>query len=179
MVNYRRNFIPGGTYFFTVALRNRHSSRLVEHIDALREVFRKTKEARPFEINAVVILPEHLHTLWTLPPGDANYPARWKAIKSGFTHELEKRGLMITKRKDGSALLWQRRYWEHTIRDEDDLNSHIDYIHHNPVKHGWVERVMDWPHSSFHRYVRQGLLPASWGYGAYSEPVAGEPGGAD
>ena len=162
MVNYRRNFVPGGSYFFTVTLRMRNSQQLVESIDLLRLAFRKTQEAKPFKIEAIVVLPEHLHSIWTLPPNDSDYPGRWKSIKSIFTRELEKSGVVVEKRKDGSALIWQRRYWEHTIRDVDDLYRHIDYIHFNPVKHGLVERVKDWPYSSFHRYVRQGLLSPDW-----------------
>jgi len=162
MVNYRRNLVLGGTYFFTVTLRKRNSRQLVESIDLLRMAFRKTMAAKPFQIDAIVVLPEHLHSIWTLPPNDSDYPGRWKAIKATFTRELEKSGLPVDKRKDKSALIWQRRYWEHTIRDADDLKRHIDYIHFNPVKHGLVERVIDWPYSSFHLYVRQGLLPPDW-----------------
>lgn len=162
MVNYQRNFVPGGTYFFTVALRNRHSTQLTDSIQLLRQSFRDTMRSRPFRIDAIVVLPEHLHTIWTLPPDDSDYPARWKAIKSNFSHRLSKSGILVEKRRDGSTLVWQRRYWEHTIRDAEDLNRHIDYIHINPVKHGLVERVADWPFSSFHRYVQRGLLPADW-----------------
>ena len=162
MVNYRRNLVLGGTYFFTVTLRKRNSRQLLESIDLLRLAFRKTMDAKPFQIEAMVVLPEHLHSIWTLPPNDSDYPGRWKAIKAIFTRELEKSGVAVDKRKDGSALIWQRRYWEHTIRDADDLKRHIDYIHYNPVKYGLVKRVIDWPYSSFHRYVRQGLLPADW-----------------
>ncbi|MGZ8946169.1 MAG: REP-associated tyrosine transposase [Methylococcaceae bacterium] len=175
MVNYRRNFVPGGTYFFTVTLRMRNSRRLVESIDLLRLAFRKIREAKPFQIEAMVVLPEHLHSIWTLPPNDSDYPGRWKAIKSVFTRELEKSGVPVIKRKDGSALIWQRRYWEHTIRDLNDLNQHIDYIHFNPVKHGLVTRVVDWPYSSFHRYVRQGLLPPDWAGENVDGMTLGEP----
>jgi len=162
MVNYRRNLVLSGTYFFTVTLQKRNSRQLVESIDLLRLAFRKTMTTKPFQIDAMVVLPEHLHSIWTLPPNDSDYPGRWKAIKAIFTRELEKSGVYVEKRKDGSALIWQRRFWEHTIRDADDLKRHIDYIHFNPVKHGLVERVIDWPYSSFHRYVRQSLLPPDW-----------------
>lgn len=162
MVNYRRNFVPGGTYFFTVALRNRHSSQLTDSICLLRESFRDTMRAKPFRIDAIVVLPDHLHAIWTLPPDDGDYPGRWKAIKSDFSRRLLKSGILVEKRQDGSMLVWQRRYWEHTIRDNEDLNHHIDYIHINPVKHGLVKQVADWPFSSFHRYVKQGLLPSNW-----------------
>ncbi|MGH8606609.1 MAG: REP-associated tyrosine transposase, partial [Gammaproteobacteria bacterium] len=111
-----------------------------------------------------------------------DYPGRWKAIKSRFTRALETSGQKLGKRKDGSALVWQRRYWEHTVRNDEDLNRHIDYIHFNPVKHGWVARVSEWPYSSFHRYVRQGVLPATWGTGEslddcdmeFGEPLSGD-----
>lgn len=175
MVNYRRHFVPGGTYFFTVALLDRHSRWLTEYIGLLREAFRDTRAHLAFEIDAIVVLPEHLHTLWTLPPGDDRYPARWQAIKAGFVRGLNKRDLATTRRTDGSALVWQRRYWEHTIRDEADKHRHIDYIHFNPVKHGWVKSVADWPYSSFHRYVREGLLPANWGGTAIMGGPVGEP----
>lgn len=162
MVNYRRNFIPGGTYFFTLALHDRRSKQLTYSIDLLRQAFRDTIRAKPFRIDAIVVLPDHLHTIWTLPPDDCDYPARWKAIKANFSRRLSKSGILVEKRHDGSALVWQRRYWEHTIIDTEDLNRHIDYIHINPVKHGLVERVADWPFSSFHRYVKQDLLPSNW-----------------
>jgi putative transposase len=175
MVNYRRNFVSGGTYFFTVTLRKRNSRQLVESIDLLRLAFRKTREAKPFEIDAMVVLPEHLHSIWTLPPNDSDYPGRWRSIKSIFTRELERSGVLVEKRKDGSAIIWQRRYWEHTIRDAGDLIHHIDYIHFNPVKHGLVERVIDWPYSSFHRYVKQGLLPPNWAGENIEDMKMGEP----
>jgi putative transposase len=175
MVNYRRNFVPDGTYFFTVTLRNRHSQQLTRSIDLLIQAFRNTLRIKPFSCDATVILPDHLHAIWTLPPGDIDYPGRWKAIKSNFSRGLAKSGIPVEKRHDGSALVWQRRYWEHTIRDNNDLNRHIDYIHMNPVKHGWVKRVADWPYSSFHRYVRHGLLPLDWASNSLSDTIGGEP----
>ena len=175
MVNYRRNFVPGGTYFFTVTLRVRNSRQLVESIDLLRLAFRKTLEAKPFQIDAMVVLPEHLHSIWTLPPNDSDYPGRWKAIKSVFTRELEKIGGSVDKRKDGSALIWQRRYWEHLLRDDDDFARHIDYIHYNPVKHGYTTRPADWPYSSFHRFVKQGLLSPDWAGENIEDMNLGEP----
>jgi putative transposase len=175
MVNYRRNFVPGGTYFFTVALRNRQSRQLTQSIDLLHRAFRDTLRSQPFQIDAIVILPDHLHTIWTLPPGDSDYPARWKAVKSNFSRLLVKSGIPVEKRQDGSTLVWQRRYWEHTIRDHNDLNRHIDYIHFNPVKHGLVSRVADWPFSSFHRYVKLGLLSLDWASETVCDSVGGEP----
>ena len=163
MVEYRRNRIPGGTYFFTVTLADRRSRVLTEHIWQLRETFRRVLRERPFRIEAVVVLPDHLHTLWTLPIGDSDYSARWRAIKSRFTHAVRKCGVPLSPNAKGEYDLWQRRYWEHTIRDEDDLQKHVDYIHYNPVKHGLVTRVVDWPFSSFHRYIRLGQLSSNWG----------------
>jgi REP-associated tyrosine transposase len=163
MVRYRRNLLPGGTFFFTAALADRGSSTLTQHILALRAAMARTKRDHPFRIDAVVILPEHLHLMMTLPPHDTNFPARWYLIKRRFTQALANTGIAMPRRRNGEIALWQRRYWEHTIRDEIDFERHADYIHFNPVKHGLVNRVRDWPYSSFHRYVRLGLLPQDWG----------------
>ena len=163
MVQYRRNLVEGGTYFFTVTLVDRRSRVLAEHGDTLRQVVRRVQDARPFTIVAMVVLPEHLHAIWTLPRGDADYSGRWRAIKAGFTHDLCRRGTTMTHNSKGEYALWQRRFWEHTLRDDLDLSQHVDYIHYNPVKHGLVRQVKDWPWSSFHRYVQQGLLPENWG----------------
>lgn len=164
MTEYRRAKIPGATYFFTVNCAERSGNRLlVDHIDRLRPIFRKVKSEHPFEIDAMVVLPEHLHCIWTLPPGDADYPTRWALIKAGFSRAIpavERRSMSRIKR--GERGIWQRRYWEHLIRDDPDFQRHVDYIHWNPVKHGWVRRVKDWPHSSFHAYVRRGIYPANW-----------------
>lgn len=162
MVLYRRNFVQGGTFFFTVALRDRYKSYLIDYIDELRLSFQECKAKCPFDINAIVILPEHLHCIWTLPEREDNYPNRWRLIKSKFTRRLVRRGVKLIKDKHGQYNLWQRRYWEHTIRGERDLNTHVDYIHFNPVKHGLVRRVVDWPYSSFHRFVEKGKLPVDW-----------------
>ena len=162
MVHYRRNRVAGGTYFFTVTLLDRRSTVLTENIGLLRGAFRRVRLVRPFEMVAWVVLPEHLHTIWTLPQGDSDYSGRWRAIKAGVTHDLVRGGMELARNAKGEYNLWQRRFWEHTVRDENDLVRHVDYIHYNPVKHGWVEQVKDWPWSSFHRYVRQGLLPEDW-----------------
>ena len=162
MVLYRRNRVAGGTFFFTVTLRDRTSFLLVDRIDQLREAFRQTKRARPFHIEALVVLPEHLHTVWTLPPDDDDYSGRWRAIKAWFTRSLAESGVSIRRDVKGEYNLWQRRFWEHTIRDEMDLKRHVEYVHYNPVKHGWVARVRDWPHSSFHRYVQAGVYSLDW-----------------
>src|SRR5689334_1959829 len=109
MVRYRRNFVPGGTYFFTVTLADRSSCALLDHIDALRAAFRITRRERPFTIDAIVILPEHLHAIWTLPQGDADFSGRWKRIKAHFTHSLVAAGAPVARRRNGEFVLWQRR----------------------------------------------------------------------
>src|SRR5262249_39941628 len=113
-------------------------------------------------IEAVVVLPDHLHCIWTLPPDDKDYSHRWRLIKSRFSRALSAAGAPVRKNARGEYNVWQRRFWEHTVRDEQDFNAHVDYIHYNPVKHGLVTRVADWPHSSFHRFVRVGWLDADW-----------------
>ncbi|HLH93824.1 MAG TPA: transposase [Xanthobacteraceae bacterium] len=172
MVRYRRNLIPGGTFFFTVTLADRSASLLTDNIASLRHAFRTTREERPFEIDAIVILPEHLHVLMSLPEGDADFPGRWRRIKSVFTRHVVALGVSATRSHRGEYGLWQRRYWEHTIRDQTDFARHFDYIHYNPAKHGWVMRAGDWPHSSFHRYVRSGLLPGDWAGAGEPEATA-------
>ena len=162
MVSYRRCRLAGGSYFFTVTLRDRQANTLVDKIDDLRSVVKRTRQERPFRIDAFVVLPEHLHAVWTLPPDDSDYAGRWRRIKSRFTHILVKNGMALSKDRRGEYNLWQRRYWEHNIRDEEDFRHHLQYIHYNPVKHGWVERVRDWPYSTFHRFVRRGVYPVDW-----------------
>jgi putative transposase len=163
MVRYRRNFVPGGTFFFTVTLADRRSTALVDHISALRTAFRVTRGERPFAIDAIVVLPDHLHTIVTLPTDDADYSGRWRRIKGLFTRGVVATGVPVERNAKGEYALWQRRFWEHTVRDDGDLARHVDYIHFNPIKHGLVTRACDWPHSSFHLYVRRGLLPQDWG----------------
>lgn len=163
MVHYRRVFITGGTYFFTLTLKNRKMHYLTTYIDVLRASFADVKQYQDFDIIAMVVLPEHLHCIWQLPEADNNYSGRWRAIKSRFTRELIKSGVNMVKNKRGEYNLWQSRFWEHTIRNESDLQRHIDYIHFNPVKHGYVGSVIDWPFSSFHRYVARGELEKNWG----------------
>ena len=163
MTEYRRFKYPGATWFFTVNLTERQNNRLlIDPIDLLRAAFTYVKNKHPYKIDAIVILPEHLHCILTLPEGDGNFSTRWGLIKAYFSRNIEK-GERISKSrvKRGERGLWQRRFWEHLIRDEIDYQQHIDYIHWNPVKHGWVQYVKDWPHSSFHRYVNQGIYPAS------------------
>ena len=163
MPRYRRLKIEGGLSFFTLALADRSSDLLVRPIELARRAYAVAQERRPFETVAICILPDHLHALWQLPNSDADYASRRSLFKSTFSRGLpaapERSASKIAKREKG---IWQRRYWEHAIRDEKDLERHVDYIHYNPVKHGLVTRVADWPHSSFHRYVEQGALPADW-----------------
>ena len=176
MTEYRRARTPGGCWFFTVALAERHNNHLlVEHIDTLRKAFRYVKERHPFHIDAIVILPEHLHCIWTLPKGDTNFSTRWSLVKTAFSRalpSLERRTLSRVKR--GERGVWQRRFWEHLVRDEEDCRRHVDYIHWNPVKHGWVDTVVDWPYSSFGQFVERGVYPVNWGGGAVSQIVVGE-----
>jgi len=151
MVRYRRNLVAGGTFFFTVTLADRRATLLVDHIHVLRAAFRIARRDRPFAIDAVVVLPDHLHALLTLPVNDADFSGRWRRIKGHFSSALIAAGAKLKRSWNGDLALWQRRFWEHTIRDESDFARHVDYIHFNPVKHGHVTRVRDWPHSSFHR----------------------------
>jgi putative transposase len=162
MVRYRRNRIEGGKFFFTLTLADRKSALLVEHIDDLRLAFRVARQERPFTVDAIVVLPDHLHAMLTLPEGDDDFPGRWRRIKGDFSKRVLRRGVDVKRHANGELALWQRRYWEHTIRDDSDFARHADYIHYNPVKHRLVPRVRDWPHSSFHRYVREGILPLDW-----------------
>jgi putative transposase len=179
MTNYRRATVRGGTYFFTVTLADRRGALLTDRVDCLRAAFRYVRTRHPFSIEAVVILPDHLHALWRLPQGDADYQLRWRLIKSVFSRALPGGEARTTSRvAKGERGIWQRRYWEHLIRDETDFARHVNYIHFNPVKHGHVAQVADWPFSSFHRYVRSGLLPENWGGGETSDVEGfGEPSG--
>ena len=176
MPEYRRIKTPGATFFFTVNCVRRGGNRmLVDHVDLLREIVGDVKKGHPFDIDAMVVLPEHLHCIWTLPAGDAEYGIRWGLIKAGFSRALPSmEGRSESREKRGERGIWQRRYWEHMIRDERDFERHVDYIHWNPVKHGWVERVVDWPYSSFHRYVRQEIVPSNWAWNGEEDMDVGE-----
>lgn len=173
MVLYRRSQIANAPYFLTLTLRDRQSSLLVDQVASLREAFREVRQRHPFETLAVVVLPDHLHWLCALPEGDADFSNRVRLIKRGFTLRLRATGLPLQRDARGEYRLWQRRFWEHTIRDDEDLRRHVDYIHYNPVKHGLVSAVRDWPHSSFNRFVRQGLLDADWGGALATVPESG------
>src|SRR5690606_692570 len=148
-MDYRRAYVEGGCYFFTVALEDRKSDLLVRHIEILRAAVKYVKERHPFTINAMVVLPEHLHCIWTLPEGDCDYAKRWALVEIDVSKRLPKTECISASRvKKGERGIWQRRFWEHVIRDERDYLNHIDYIHINPVKHGYVQNPSDWPYSS-------------------------------
>jgi putative transposase len=154
MSNYRRNFAPGGTYFFTVNIEDRSLCLLTENIELLRAAFRYTQARRPFTTDAIVVLPDHLHAIWTLPDDDADFSTRWMLIKSYFSRGLEpKEATSASRRRRRERGVWQRRFWERTIRDEADFASHVDYIHYNPVKHGHAPDQAAWPYSSYRRWA--------------------------
>lgn len=152
MPNYRRLYIPGGTYAFTLALADRSSDLLVRHIQNLREGWRSVAQDWPFDTVAVCVLPDHLHMLITLPEGDHRFSERISRLKAKFTASLPE-SLKVQGRR-GERGIWQSRFWEHAIRDERDLEAHVAYIHNNPVKHGLVAHPDDWPFSSWHRFRR-------------------------
>jgi putative transposase len=152
MTNYRRNLIPGGSYFFTVNLEDRRLRLLTDHIDLLRAAFRDTRSRHPFTIDAMVVLPDHLHAIWTMPEGDVDFSTRWRLIKSAFSRGLPAgEAISASRRLKAERGVWQRRYWEHTLRDNDDFARHVEYIHYNPVKHGHAPEPRAWPFSSIHR----------------------------
>ena len=166
-MHYRRDYTQGATYFFTVVtfgrrkLFNQH-----ETVARLRLAFSNEISRRPFHIDAIVIMPDHIHTIWTLPLEDRDYSMRWRNIKRSFTATVqpEQRQIVFGSRlRKQEQAIWQRRFWEHRIRDEHDFNQHVDYIHYNPVKHGVAVRPVDWPYSSIHRYIRNGVLDSDWG----------------
>lgn len=139
-MNYRRLYVPGGTYAFTVCLEDRRSRLLTDRIDDLHRSFARVQSKHAFYTIAWAILPDHVHAIWTLPEDEHDFSTRWRLIKHGFTRAV------------GLTGIWQNRFWEHLIRDDADLGAHMDYIHWNPVKHGYVADPGDWPHSSWHRY---------------------------
>ena len=168
-MQYRRAYVPGGTFFFTVVTHRRRTIFAdPAHIQRLRQAFARVMKKHPFVIEAIVVLPDHLHAIWTLPREDADFSLRWSLIKSGFSRTYPHRNedvLDSTRRLKGERTVWQRRFWEHTIRDENDLERHVEYIHYNPVKHGLVKAPKDYVHSSFHNYVQAGLVDVNWGAG--------------
>jgi putative transposase len=169
MSHYRRSTTPGTTYFFSVVTFRRQTILCDEPIrSALRNAINEVRTQRPFAIDAWVLLPDHLHCLWTLPPDDADFATRWSLVKRQVSVACgegyrQKAWLTASKKKHRESTLWQRRYWEHQIRNEADYARHVDYIHYNPVKHGLCRMPQEWPYSTFHRYVATGMLPADWG----------------
>jgi putative transposase len=155
MSKYRRLWIEGGTFFFTVVLADRASGLLTRRIDLLRASYRAVQVQRPFRTVALCVLPDHLHAIWTLPENDRDYATRWRILKAGFSRDLsaaeDRSTSKMAKRDKG---IWQRRYWEHSVRGEEELERLVDYVHFNPVKHGLVSEVNDWPYSTFHRGAR-------------------------
>ena len=171
MPNYRRAWVSGGTFFFTLVTYRRQplfARALARRL--LGRILRQSSARRPVQTDAIVLLPDHLHAIWSLPPEDSDYSKRWAWIKREFTRlwlagggteGAPSRGKQQERRRG----VWQPRFWEHTIEDERDFERHFDYIHYNPVKHGLVSRVRDWPWSTFHRWVRAGVYPVEWGSG--------------
>ncbi|MCU0546406.1 MAG: transposase [Oscillatoriaceae cyanobacterium Prado104] len=166
-MQYRRLKTPGATYFFTIVTHQRQ--RLFsdpEMVELLRAAFRNVIARFPLTIDAMVVLPDHFHCIWTLPDRDANFSTRWRLIKNHFTRNCPdkyKQTPPVSRLKKGEQSIWQRRFWEHQIKDELDFINHVDYIHYNPVKHGLVGAPRDWEYSSFHRYVRDGCYVSDWG----------------
>ena len=165
MVRYRRNRIAGATYFFTVTLRDRRSDLLVREIEALREAWKKAASRVPHTIIAAVVLPDHLHAVIRMDDGTADFPRLWQDIKKGFTRRTS---------QPGHPSAWQSRYWERTVRDEAELQALVDYVHINPLKHGLVNALEEWPHSTFHRYLRKGWLPRNWAAASNAAGMFGE-----
>ena len=167
MPDYRRVWYPGGTCFFTVNLLQRQGTDLLtRHIDLLRSVVREVRRRHAFIIHGWVVLPDHLHSVLELPTGDADFATRWRLIKMGFSKALPRvERISKVRSRRGERGIWQRRYWEHLIRDEADFQAHMDYVHINPVKHGLVPGAMDWPYSTFHRLVEQGIYRPDWAGG--------------
>ncbi len=165
-MQYRRAKTPGATYFFTVVTYQRQTIfDDAQMVDLLRQCFRGVKQKHPFVIEAMVVLREHLHCLWTLPDDDADFSMRWRLIKSEFSRRCRddyKGNRTVSRVRKGEQAVWQRRFWEHQIRDERDFANHVDYIHFNPVNHGLVAAPKNWQYSSFHRYVRDGCYPLDW-----------------
>lgn len=164
MSHYRRYYVAGGTYFLTIKLDNPRSKLLVEQVDLLRESYAYIQKKYPFETIAICVLPNHIHAIWTLPHDDSNYSLRVRLLKTRFSSYFNAMpNLSHSKLRRHEKGIWQRRFFEHTICDERDLENCIHYIYFNPVKHGWVTQVKDWQFSSFHRDVKRGWLPENWG----------------
>jgi len=166
-MKYRRAFVPGGSYFFTVVTERRQKIFIDDkNVEILRQAFKNVMKKYPFTIDAAVILPEHLHFVWTLPSNDTDFSTRWRLIKTWFTKHCEYESIIklnnsqITRDEKN---IWQHRYWEHLLRDELDFEQHINYVHYNPVKHGYVSKPIDWEYSSFYKYVEENIISSNWG----------------
>ena len=170
MSNYRRARIRRASYFFTVALYDRRSDPLVREIDALRAAYCSVQRHRPFTCDAFIVLPDHLHSVWTLPPDDNDFSTRWAQFKGLFTKRIRQRGAVShSKTRKREAGIWQRRFWEHCIRDEAEHAAYVQYCWSNPVKHGYVADPRARPHSSINRDMRRGIVPAEWSGGAITQ----------
>ena len=170
MPDYRRRWIAGGTFFFTLVTYDRRPWLCDDWArTALRLAIARVRKRHPFEVNAWVLLPDHLHCIWTLPHRDQDYATRWRLIKMLVTKSSgtgpSDRNLPASRCKRQERGLWQRRFWEHAIRDERDFAAHADYIHYNPVRHGLCAAPGDWPYSTFRRAVEAGWYPVHWGSG--------------
>lgn len=169
-MRYRRAGFPGASYFFTANLAERSRKLLVDHADVLREVIHEVQSRHPFLIDAMVVLPDHLHAILTLPKNDKDFSTRWMLIKTGFSRQIpigERRNKSRVSK--GERGIWQRRFWEHLIRDDADYERHVNYIHYNPVKHGYVARPVDWLHSSLHRFIIEGIVSPDWAVASQNE----------
>jgi putative transposase len=174
-MRYRRAKLAGGSYFFTINLAERSRVLRVDTIEILRNVVRAVRKNHPFDILAWVVLPDHLHAIWELPESDSDCATRWMLIKSGFSRGIPKgEWVRESRRKKGERGLWQRRFWEHLITGDGDLQRHMDYVHFNPVKHGYAKRAADWPYSSINRAIRRGWMSEDWAVDVDVSVEAGE-----
>lgn len=158
MTRYRDNRVPGMTYFFTVRLLDRNSTLLTDHFSAFGEAMRQARIRKPFHVDAWVVLPNHAHAIWTLPPGDHDCATRWRAVKIAFSKALHKTGLVAASPAGtADAAIWERHYRDYRVGDDDEYASLVDYLHSNPIRHGFCEQAAQWPWSSLHRFVAAGF----------------------
>ena len=177
-MRYRRANIKGATYFFTMNLADRRQTLLTDEFNKLRDSFNRVKHNHPFLLDAMVVLPDHLHLMMTLPENDNDFATRLMLVKTGFSRQITNNEKISPSRKSKRERgIWQRRYWEHLIRDENDFATHVDYIHYNPVKHGYVAQATNWQFSTIHKFVKDGVIPANWG--CYSHSTSDDSFGED
>jgi putative transposase len=166
-MQYRRAFLPGGSFFFTLVTEQRRPLLASpESVEVLRNAMRTVRNTRPFDVAAMAVLPDHLHCILTLPPGDHDFATRWRLIKTWFTKHADPSLRTVpdpSRAKRGEQTIWQHRYWEHALRDDEDFIRHVEYIHYNPVKHGLAKSPADWPYSSFGKFVKEGIYAPDWG----------------